>query len=202
MGVWHIHSQPEMESCCLLWHMCGTGMVWDGLHLVGVRPFSRGSPVLVDQNVVDGGWCGELGRPGWVTYWFVDVITCIIRNEKVLNRMQNSPRGSPASWVFPHVLKSPRRVHQHVISILGMQTHQCVCTAWSSCFRIVGGERQWQINLGGIRGLKWWVAGLATLSVRWRCCMWEGNRECQGGSEGKSQISKWFPTEVRIWPKA
>jgi len=139
MGVWHIHGQLEMESCCLLCHMCSTGMVWDGPCSVGVRPFSRGSPVLVDQNVVDGGWCGELGRPQWVTDWFVDVITYIISNEKVLNRMQNSPRGSPASQVFPHVLKSPRCIHQCVISILGTWTHQCMCTAWPSCSCIVGG---------------------------------------------------------------
>jgi len=116
-------------------------LVWSeiGRTWLGWGLLAGGSPVLIDQNVVDGGWCGELGRLGWVTYWFVDVITYIIGNEKVLNRMQNSPRGSPTSQVFPHVLKSPRCIHQCVISVLGMQTCQCMCTAWPLCFHIVGG---------------------------------------------------------------
>jgi hypothetical protein len=41
----------------------------------------------------------------------VDEIVCIVSNERVINEIQDSPGGSPTSWVFPHVLKSPRHVH-------------------------------------------------------------------------------------------
>jgi hypothetical protein len=45
----------------------------------------------------------------------VDEIACIVSNKRVLNEIQDSPGGSPASWVFPYILKSPRCVCRRVI---------------------------------------------------------------------------------------
>ena len=70
-------------------------------------------------------------------------MACIVSNERVLNEIHDSPGRSPASWVFPHVLKSPRHVHRHVISTPGAQTHWCMCCSCACgslwCFHTAGG---------------------------------------------------------------
>ena len=64
---------------------------------------------------------GDAGTGGKCS-WSVDVLAGIVSNERGLNEIWDSPGGSPASRVFPHVLKSPRRVHRRVISTPGART--------------------------------------------------------------------------------
>lgn len=49
-------------------------------------------------------------------------------NTRVLNEKQDSPGRSPASRVFPQVLKSPKHVCRRVISIPSARTRWCMCT--------------------------------------------------------------------------
>ena len=120
---------------CRLAHR--TNMRWPVLGLMEGR--SWGGPARVGQGI-DDGWCRDWGKQ---CSWSVDVLAGIVSNERGLNEIQDSPSGSPASRVFPHVLKSPGRVRRHIISTPGARTRWCMCysracgSSW--CFRTAWG---------------------------------------------------------------
>ena len=122
--------------CCLAHR---TDMRWTALIMMEKR--SWGGPVCVGQGI-DDGWAVMLWL-GKRCSWSVNVIACIVSNERALNEIWDSPSGSPASRVFPLVLKSPRRVRRRVISTPGARTCWCMCCAYacgsSWCFCTVWG---------------------------------------------------------------
>ena len=131
-----VTNEKQRRLICRLAHC--TDMRWIVLGLM--EGHSWGGPAHVGEGIDDGWWCCDWGKQ---CSWSVDVLAGIVSNERGLNEIRDSPSVSPTSRVFPHVLKSPRRVCRRIISTPGARTHWCMCysracgSSW--CFRTAWG---------------------------------------------------------------
>ena len=87
------------------------------------------------------------------------------------NEVRDSLSGSPTSWVFPHVLKSPRCLWWCAILTPGAQSHWCMCcscacgslsffrTAWG--IKLVAG---WFVLHPNVQMMHWWVGDVECVS--------------------------------------